>query len=376
MRIGGILLALLLSSLEGFAQEPPPAIDVLMTCKPPAARDREPKLLLSGTTGFPDGTLLRFTITRMFESLASGRLTLVPELGPSVLVEVEGKKYRHAPLIGTPGIYLVSVQFIDDLQKESVLAALKNKVTKRIWQFQFSAWTDELVGQLGPRMGELGTIAKEGVDIIARVEKLAGNESSWVAERKNVDFRGADVTLTKEAQEVMKDCSKLLMRLEKVEGRNLFPAAHGEIMMTFRTMIGNAQRFDFQNGKFAGAKNYHAPTQPMPNHRDEPFNFENAKRYLEEVPSICGREMGLWIVKDLDRTQGVLRPDLLDALKTYAKQPGLDGVSDRLSKATLQDLKPLEEELRGKTIEKPKDAKPPTPPTTGGASQTGSAPPK
>jgi hypothetical protein len=375
MRMSGILLALLLSSLEGIAQEPPPAIDVLMTCKPPGAKDREPKLVLSGTTGFPEGTLLKLDITRMFEILASGRLTLVPERGPSVLVEVKGKKYQLVAPIAYSGIYLVTAHFVDDLQKQSVLDAVKNKVTKTIWQFQFSAWTDDLVGQLGSKMGELGAIAKEATDLIAKVEKLTGKESDWVAERKNVDFRGADVVLTKEAQEVMKEGGKLMMKLERAEGRVLFPAAHAEIQMTLRTMLGNAARFDFQNGKFAGAKNYHSPAQPMPNHRDEPFNFENAKRYLDEVPSIAGREMGLWIVKDLNRTQGVLRPDILDALKTYGKQPGLDGVSDRLSKATLEDLKPLEEELRGKKIEKPKDAKAPPPPTTG-APQSGSAPPK
>ena len=199
------------------------------------------------------------------------------------------------------------------------------------------------------------------------MEKLTGTESSWVAEKKNVDFRGADVVLTKEAQEVMKDSTKLMNKLERAEGKMLFPASHAEILLTLQTMIGNAQRFDWSNGKFAGAKSYHSPTQPLPSHREEPFNFENSKRYLDEVPNIAGRELGLWIVKDLRRTEGVLRPDITETLKTYQKQPGLDTIWERLSRAQVADLAAFEEELRGKRVEKkpeqPKqDAKPATPP--------------
>jgi hypothetical protein len=339
------LAAFLLSATFGAAQDPKPQ-DVTLTCKPSPPKEKQPHLSLNGTANFPEGTVLKMSLLMEYESVAGPRLSPIVHMAGSSLVEVKGKKFQHSAPVSSAGVYSIAITFPDEFQKPSIMESLKGKITTRTWQFSFYAWGDDFIGRLGPKLTELDLIARECVDMAARIEKLAGTEGSWVKERKNVDAKGADLVLTKEAEEVLKETAKLMVRLHRSDLKLFFPAAFNEIYYTIRTTSGNAQHFTYEKGQFAGAKNYHSGVDKMKNHRGEEFSFENVKKYLEEASPIAGREMALWIVKDLKRTEGQMRGDIQDALKTYGQHPGLAPVSDRLLTATVADLKALEEEIR------------------------------
>jgi hypothetical protein len=345
MRLRWTLSAFLLTAALGAAQDPKPQ-DVTLTCKPSPPKEKQPHLSLSGTANFPDGIVLKMGLLLEFESCAGSRLVPVMQDAGRSLVEVKGKKIQHIATVSSLGSYSIAITFPDEFQKPSIMESLKGKITTRTWQFNFLAWGDDLIGRLGPKLAELDVIARECVDMATRIEKLAGSEGSWIKDRKNVDARGADLVLTKEAEEVLKETAKLVTRLDRSDLRMYFPAAYNEIYYTIRTTSGNAQHFTYEKGQFAGAKNYHSGVDKMKTHRGDDFSFENVKKYLEEASPIAGRELALWIVKDLKRTEGQMRGDLQDALKTYGPHPGLSPFADRLMTATVADLKALEEDIR------------------------------
>jgi hypothetical protein len=53
-------------------------------------------------------------------------------------------------------------------------------------------------------------------------------------------------------------------------------------------------------------------------------------------------------VKDLRRTAGKMRPEILEAIKLQKAAPGVDVFAERLQKATISDLDVLEADIRGK----------------------------
>jgi hypothetical protein len=68
---------------------------------------------------------------------------------------------------------------------------------------------------------------------------------------------------------------------------------------------------------------------------------------VEETGPCAGREFSLWILKDLRRTAGQMRPEIQDAIKAQKSHPGVELYADRLAKATISDLDALEAEIRG-----------------------------
>ena len=313
-----------------------------LTCALSPARAAVRELSFEGTAPYPDGTEVMVTVIRYHEGYTGSRLITRGVRAAGGRAQVEGRRFRLSPLWDGPGRYLVNVS-IDESQRPGLTEALK-RFPRRPSTFEFAGWGDELSGQLGPKLRDLDAVSRECLDMVARIEKLAANESAWVKEKRNVDARGADVILTKEAEEALKETARLMARLEKSDVKGLYPAAHGEMFFTLRTMHGNAQHFTYESGKFAGAKSYHSGGDAIKTHRVEPFNFENLKKYLGEVPSIAGREAALWMVKDLRR--GAVRESYAELLKAEAKHAGLEPLADRLSKAVPEDLEALETEIR------------------------------
>jgi len=346
MKTRWVLAAVLLARPAlGIPQDPKPQ-DVTLTCKPTPMKEKQPSLGLSGTANLPDNAVLKINLDQEYETFTGTRLASVFQGAGGSLIEVKSKKFQHSILVNTLGCYTISLSLPDEFQRPNIMEMMKGKVTTRSWVFNILAFGDDLVARLGPKLTEMDQISKECVDIATKIEKLATNEGSWIKEKKNEDARGADVVLTKEAQEVIKDANKMMARLDRSDLKQLYPATFNEIYQTLRALIGNAQRFNYEQGKFAGAKNYHFPGKKLEGHRGEEFNFENVKRYFEEAVPLAGREMALWIVKDLKRTDGQMRADIQDALKTYGQHAGLSSVSARLATATAADLKGFEDEIR------------------------------
>lgn len=313
-----------------------------LTCSLSPARAAVREMRLEGVAPFPDGTEVMVTVIRYHEEFAGGRLITRGVRSAGGRARVDGKRFRLSPLWDGPGRYAVSVA-IDESQRPELVEPLK-RFPRRPSTFEFAGWGDELSGQLGPKLRDLDAVSRECLDMVARIEKLAASESAWVKEKRNVDARGADVILTKEAEEALKETARLMERLEKSDVKALFPAAHGEMFFTLRSMHGNAQHFSYESGKFAGARSYHSGGDALKTHRQQPFNFENLKKYLGEVPSIAGRELALWMVRDLRR--GAPRESYAELLKAEAKHAGLEPLADRLSKAAPGELDALETEIR------------------------------
>ena len=318
--------------------------DMTLSCTFPPPRVKVPQAKFEGSAPYPDGALLALAVFRATEQFAGGRLVAIRESTVGGFARMEGRKFETPLHWSGPGSYVVTVA-LSESQRDDVVAALK-RFPRRTSTFEFAGWGDELVPQLGPKLAEIDLLSRECVDQVEKIEKLASRESTWVKERKNVDPRGADLILTKEAQEAVQEAGRLITRLEVSDLRTLYPAAWGELYFTLRSVQGSGQHFEYEAGKFARAKSYHAPTEPIKTHRGDAFAFDVLKRYLAEAGGLAGREMSLWLVKDLRRTGAQMRPDVANALKLFGPHPGLAPVADRLAAATVQDLDGLEREIR------------------------------
>lgn len=308
----------------------------------PPARTPEARLAFAGTTSLPDQTALSTSVTCLRETLVKGKL--VPKGEPRTgLTEVSGKAFSIAAAWEGPGRYVATLHLREqDQQYERVKVALK-KVTWNSAVFEFDGWGDELAGQLAPSLADLDILVRESIDVLAKLEKLASQESSWVKERRKINERSDEVTLTREAEEALKETDRLLDRLRRSQAKALLPAACGEMESILGLLHGNARNFNYEKGKFAGAKSYHGQVKTL---RGDALDFETAKKYLDEVSALGGRETALWLVKDLKRTGATPRPAFAEALKLCGSHAGIATVSDRLAKAALTDLDAIEETVR------------------------------
>ncbi len=317
--------------------------EMTMACTLPPPRIAKPFLKLEGTAPFPDGTLLVVSVDRVCEQGANDRLVPGSQRAGGGNVEVRGKRFSISPEWAGAGRYVVTVT-LHGSQRPELADSLKG-IPRRTSTFEFLAWGDDLARQLGSKLLEVDALAKECADLLARVEKLVAKESTWIKERRNPDARGADIILTKEAEDVVKEAGRLMTRLGTSEVKTIFPASLGELFFTVRSLQGSAQHFEYEAGKFARAKSYHSG-EAIKTHRGDAFSFDVLKKYAGEAGPLAGREAALWIVKDLQRTGAQMRPDLADTLKTFGAHPGLAAVADRLGKAAAEDLEGLEKEIR------------------------------
>jgi hypothetical protein len=324
------VLAVLFGSSLLYAQQ---ETALTMECKVPRGL-KVTSLIFHGGAPLPDGTVLSFNIQKVSEYWDNGQITKSMKGVTSGLAEIEGKKYTYDPAVDGPSTYFVIVTLIDDFQRRTIIEKLK-KVDPRQWQFEFAGWGDELIPSLSPRMQEVDDLAREAGELTKKFEKACESPTGWIQDGKD---------LVKEGQ-------KLLLKIEKAECRHFFPAAWSQIYYTLRNILGNAPYFAWKDGKFAGAVSYHANNESLKTFRQEPFKYENFRRYIEESVPLAGREFALWAVKELRRTNAALRPPILDALKKDAKHPGFDVFEERLEKATPQDADVLEKDVRGTKLE-------------------------
>jgi hypothetical protein len=314
---------------------------VNLTCKPPSFKVKKPLLVLNGSCPLPDGILLSVNLSRSVESLVNGATLEQSMLGAGGgTAEIESKKFTYDQSIDGPAKYLATVNLSVEMQDKQHVSEVKKRASKKeSWQFEFLVWGDELVTQIGPKLLELQLLIGETRDLVKKFETACLNEQTWIASSK---------PLVEEAR-------KLRMKLETHELRAFYPAAVNNMQRTIQNIQTNAPYYTFQDGKFSGAKDYHADSKKVSTFRNEDFTWDNLKRYIEESMSCSGREFCLWIVKDLRRTAGQMRPEILEALKQQKATPGVDVFVDRLQKATISDLDPLEVEIRGKKAGAPKE---------------------
>jgi hypothetical protein len=316
-------------------------LPVTLTCKSPSFKTKRPLLVLNGTCPLSDGVRLVVTLSRSIELLTGGLLEPSFLGGGAGTVDIESKKFVYDTNIDGPAKYMATVSLSVEMQeKQHVPEVKKRTARKESWQFEFLVWGDDMVPQLGTKLQELQLVIAEARDLVKKFESACQSEQSWMAQSK---------PLVDEAR-------KLRAKLETHELKAYYPAAVNNMMRTIQNIQTNAPYYTFQDGKFSGAKDYHADSKKVSTFRNEDFTWDNLKRYIEESMGCSGREFCLWIVKDLRRTAGQMRPEILDALKQQKATPGVDLFVERLQKATISDLDPLEAEIRGKKAgEAPKE---------------------
>ncbi len=304
-----------------------------VTCKPPSFRTKSPLLVLNGTCPLPDGVVLSITLSRLVESLSSGALEQNMLGAGGGTSEIESKKFSYDTHIDGPAKFMATVNLSPEMQdKQHVAEVKKRSAAKQIWRFEFLVWGDELITQIGPKLAELQLLIGETRELVKKFEGACGTPEIWEAQKKPL----------------VDEATKLRKRLEGHELKAYYPAAVNNMFNTMRNIITNAPYYTFDGGKFTGAKDYHADSKKVSTYRNEDFTWENLKRYVEESMPCAGREFALWVVKDLRRTAGQMRPEILEALKQQKAAPGVDFYVERLQKATISDLDALEAEIRGK----------------------------
>jgi hypothetical protein len=325
--------AFLAAVFAGSALAPAQETEISVACKAPSAKAKVSILRLEGAVPFPDHAVLKIGLFRSSEDYGAGHIVATTVGVGGGVVEVKGKKFVYEPPVQGPGAYQVQVAFMDEFQRPAVMEQLKGKVTKRQWKFDFMAWTDDLLPQIGPRLDEIAVFQRESLDALKRFEEATANEANWKVQQK----------------ELVDSVAKLMQKIEKSEGKAHFPAALNQLFYTVRSVHGTSPYFHWENGKFAGGKSYHADNQEIKSHRNEPYTFPNLKKYIEEAVPLAGREMALWILKDIKRA-GVVRPEVQEVLKKYGTYAGLAPFAERLGTATPPDLEALEKDLRGSPL--------------------------
>lgn len=317
-----------------------------LACTPPSPRSAEPVLRFEGTVPYPDRTTLKIAVLRLEERYAAGRLVPGGVHAGGGLSEVNGKRFGIAPPWQGPGRYQVTVT-LDESQRPELAEALKT-LPRRPFAFEFSAWGAELAGQLEPRLREFTLLLLDTQDLLSRIEKLSAQESAWIKERKNVDQRGADIVLTREAQDLVKELGQMKSRIEAARAKSILPAAHGELFFTVQSLHGNAERFHYEAGKFAGARSYHSGGDALKTHRGELFRFEALRKYVDEAEGFAAREAALWIAKDLLRggAREAYAGMLVGGKKETESMASFRRWAGRLTQAAPGELAALEAEIR------------------------------
>jgi len=332
-RVVALLVAFGLSGGPLGAAASQDELAVTLSCKPPSFKIKKPPATFAGTCPLPSGVIVRINLLRIAEMLTGGQLqpNVLPAGGGNM--EVEDKKFNYTTSVMGPGKYMAQLSFPAELQERDHAAEVLKKTAKKAsWQFEFLVWGDDLVPLLPSKLLELSALVAEARDFLKRCEQACTSEQSWLAQSKALVQEG----------------NKLRNKLSEHELHGYFPAAMSNLFHTVRSTVGNAPYYTFApDGKFSGAKDYHADSKKVSTFRNEDFSWDNLKRYIEESLPCAGREFSLWMVKDLRRTAGQMRPDIEEAVKAQKAAPGVDLYADRITKATISDLDALEADIRG-----------------------------
>jgi hypothetical protein len=325
-----LALALGPASVESRDQDDP--LQFSLNCKPPSFKNRRPLIVFNGTCALPDGVILKVNLSRVAEAVAGTMIQPTYFGEGNGTAEIGGKKFIYDTHIDGPAKYNVQISLVEDLQQKHLVPELRKKAgAARTWQREFLVWGDELIGELAPKLNEVHELITECREIVKKFEKASTSQQTWAADSKPLVAEG----------------TKLMGKLEHHPLQAYYPAAVNNLYYSIRNVVNNAPYYTFgPDGKFSGARDYHADGEKVKTYRGEEFNWENLKRYIEDSLPIAGREFCLWIVKDIRRT-GVSRPEIVEAVKAAKAAPGVDFFQERLQKASISDIDVLEAEIRG-----------------------------
>ena len=287
------------------------------------------RLRFEGRSPYPDGVMFQIRVERLeIQEQDHVLQSDVKSSLPGSATLRKGAFEFEWPHKG-PGKIRLLVSASDDLQDRSVAAQLRDK-SGRQWTFEYCAWDEKLLGLLGPQLAELEGVADQARDLIGRV---------WVA----CSF-GPGV----ETKPFIKEAERLQARADAMAASGLFPESSRRIGYTARDLAQAIPIFTWKEGKFDGPRSYYTNGEKSKTHRQEPFEFQALKKYLDEAELVAGREFGLWILAEFGRNGP--RPALAETVKPHEKRRGLAEVAERLEKLVHEfhgvDLGKLDQDLR------------------------------
>jgi hypothetical protein len=286
-------------------------------------------LRLEGAARLPEGTVLTIVLQRLGERSASG--TLVPDQGLTKWISLRTVKGKEIPPFDSraegPGSYHATVEIEEGKQPKSVIEALRRNAASRRWEFELAAWGDKLASKLHPGLLEVDRWASEAIDLIDRFAQASASEESWRQVRKAYIL----------------EVAQFIHRIGEADSAKIYSAAVGALQSALRILRGSAPYFRFkEDGTFAGTSNYHTLATGK-GAEDKGFGlFDHLKKDVNEVVALAGRELALWIIKDIRR--GGMRAELSEIIEKQASHPGVPAFAERLARA--EDLDLLEEEVR------------------------------
>jgi hypothetical protein len=246
------------------------------------------KIRIDGKTSLPDETVLRITLYRLDERAAGGRLDPVATVTGSALAPVARKTFFAEPTVQAGGgCFRAVLELIEEDQTPDAQLALKGKSSTRRWEIPFHQWSDEYVPALPKSLVTLDGFRQDAITLVDRVERIAVNADLW----------------KKESPAVIKEAEQLLKKLTSSLTRGSFPAAHAEVVSVVSNLLASLQLLKWNaDGSLEGVWDYHTGNKAK-THKHEDFSWDALRRYLEAAGDIGGREMGLWFVKEFQRTR-------------------------------------------------------------------------
>lgn len=308
------------------AQEPEVTVKLLQ----PPGRAKPLKLLIE--VPLPENTPLKVTLVKASEGfLANGVLLRQEDLVDGRVRPVEGRRVRYEHEGKGPGLYRLFLQ---------------NQVTrKKFPPIDIAAWDDDLLREARRRLKDLDQLVADAERVVDRFIQGAATKANWSISGKSL----------------LRELDGLLVKIDgRQDLKTYFTAAMMELYLNIQNIEGTAQALKFgADDKLEGAEDYYGK---KPDIKGQPFDFRNIKIYVTTVPSIAGRELALWLIKDF-RRQGK-RPVLMDEiLKDHKDHSGLAPFLKRLEEATEAELEQLEKDLRGeKKSDKPEQPQQPNSP--------------
>jgi hypothetical protein len=289
---------------------------------------RFPKLRFAARSSLPAGLCFTARMTRMEEQLAGNRLTLTVLDSMVSTPELRNGAFEEEWEQRQPVMIRLDVSAPDHLQERDLVKHLKVPEPKRKWTFEFSAWDEKICSRLGPQLAEVADIAREVREFVGRVEASCATEAL---------FKDRQKALIDEAE-------RFKIRAENFARTGLYPASTSQIGFIARNLEISIAIFKWEDGKFAGPKDYHTDNKKGLTHRRDPFEFEMLRKYLDEAVVVAGREFDLWILKDVRRA-GL--EDLHHRIvKEQEKRPGVSEFAEQLQSLPGQDSGALELEIR------------------------------
>lgn len=312
---GPAAAAILLCAAVGAAQEAPPAepeIGVKIQSIP--SRGKPLRLLIDVQA--PDDTPMKVTLVRLFEEYSpNGQIMKREDPVDSRVKAVEGKKIRYEHKGKGQGLYRLLVQ---------------NQMTRKRWApLDVPAWEEDLIREARRRISDVDALAQEALGLLDRLIAASANKAAWNASAAGLG----------------KEIDRLLQKMDtKTEAKLYFPAAIEDLFMNVQNLQSSSPLLKFaEDGRLVGAEDYYGKKLDT---AGQEFNFNSVRAYVANAPTTAGRELGIWICKEI-RRDGKRTSPIDDCLKEHEKHPGIAAFLKRLEEAQPADVDQLEKDLRG-----------------------------